>query len=80
MYEVTPAEWMRRKAEDTQLYQIVRIDGDRLHFESRTARGVVYDAFTLRKRRGAANQMTNLVPATQENRRVTGETSAGKGG
>ena len=34
-------------AEDTQLYQRVRIDGDTLHYEARTATGRLYDAFSL---------------------------------
>lgn len=75
MYPVTPAPWMQRKAEDTQLYQIIRIDGDRLSYESRTARGALYDAFDLRKRRKAANAMTNRVPRTPENKRVAVEPS-----
>lgn len=70
MYQVTPAPWMQRKAEDTQLYQIIRIDGDRLVYESRTARGALYDAFELRKRRNAANKIINRVPHTSENRRL----------
>ena len=34
-------------AEDTQLFQMVRIDGDRLRYEARTATGRLYDAFEL---------------------------------
>ena len=34
-------------AEDTQLFQVVRIDGDRLRYEARTATGRLYDAFEL---------------------------------
>ncbi|MBK7928242.1 MAG: hypothetical protein IPJ98_12330 [Bryobacterales bacterium] len=78
MYEVTPAAWMQRKAEDTQLYQIIRVDGDRLVYESRTARGDVYDAFELRKRRNAANVMVNKIPARPENRRGVIEPSGGE--
>ncbi|MEP7365570.1 MAG: metallophosphoesterase family protein [Acidobacteriota bacterium] len=75
MYEVTPAGWMQRKAEDTQLYQIIRVDGDRLLYGSRTARGVLYDSFELRKRRKAANAMVNRIPRTPENKRVFAEPS-----
>jgi hypothetical protein len=35
-------------AEDTQLFQVVRIDGDTLDYEARTATGRLYDAFSLR--------------------------------
>lgn len=34
-------------AEDTQLFQVLRIDGDRLRYEARTATGRLYDAFEL---------------------------------
>ena len=33
--------------EDTQLFQVIRIDGDRLRYEARTATGRLYDAFEL---------------------------------
>lgn len=33
--------------EDTQLFQVVRIDGDTLRYEARTATGRLYDAFSL---------------------------------
>ena len=36
-----------RAAEDTQLYQIISIDGDTLRYEARTATGELYDAFRL---------------------------------
>ena len=69
MYDLTPADWMQRKAEDTQLFQKIRIDGDRLRFESYTARGMLYDAFELVKHDGAPNEMIEAAPDTPENRR-----------
>lgn len=72
MYNLDREPWMVRAAEDTQLYQVIRIDGDKLRYESRTARGVVYDAFELRKQKGKPNRLVNQVPATPENRRVAG--------
>ncbi|MEE7548033.1 metallophosphoesterase family protein, partial [Xanthomonas sp. Kuri4-1] len=38
---------MRPVGEDTQLYQVLRIDAGRLAYESRTATGRLYDAFEL---------------------------------
>lgn len=38
---------MRPVGEDTQLYQVLRIDPQRLAYESRTATGRLYDAFEL---------------------------------
>lgn len=48
---------MERLGEDTQLFQIVEIDGDELRFEARTAIGALYDGFTLRKRPGGRNDL-----------------------
>lgn len=59
MYEAkkdTGVELVRR-AEDTQLYQVLTIDGDELRYEARTAVGTLYDAFTLRKRTGQPNEL-----------------------
>jgi 3',5'-cyclic AMP phosphodiesterase CpdA len=53
-----------RVAEDTQLFQIVRIQDDTLRFETHTASGTLYDAFTLRKQAGQPNQLINQIPAT----------------
>ncbi len=40
-------ETMAPVAEDTQLFQVLRIDGDTLRYEARTATGQLYDAFSL---------------------------------
>ena len=48
---------MVRVAEDTQLYQIIHVDGNELRFESRTAVGELYDAFTLKKTPGQKNEL-----------------------
>jgi Purple acid Phosphatase, N-terminal domain/Calcineurin-like phosphoesterase len=68
MYEVETRPWMRRSAEDTQFFQIIQVDGDQLHYESRTATGAVYDAFTLRKR-GGRNRLIDG-PAMPARRRM----------
>jgi len=66
MYSLQPDQLMVRKAEDTQLYQIVHVDGGQLRYEARTATGELYDAFTLTKRPGQINALTEQVPATPE--------------
>ena len=58
-----------RRAEDTQLYQIISVDRDELRYVARTARGHLYDAFKLCKRPGEVNQLIDQVPNTPENRR-----------
>ena len=60
---------MKRVAEDTQLYQVIRIDGDRLFYESRTAIGELYDGFILEKQPGKPNRMTEVSPAVPERKR-----------
>ncbi len=70
MYDITN-ETFARTAEDTQLYQIIAIDGDELRFEARTATGRLYDAFTLKKRGDdRPNELSELLPPA--NRRTKG--------
>jgi hypothetical protein len=67
MYRVEKEPWMKRVADNTQLYQVIRIDGDRLVFEARTAIGDLYDSFELIKRPGGGpNEMIEKVPDTPE--------------
>lgn len=71
MYELAPDPHIgiRRVAENTQLYQIVSIDGPVLRYQAHTATGDLYDAFTLRKRASARNEMIEQVPEAPERRR-----------
>jgi predicted phosphodiesterase len=64
MYPLQEQEWMERGAARTQLYQVIRINGNNLSYESRTARGVLYDAFDLVKEQGKPNRLVNKVPST----------------
>jgi 3',5'-cyclic AMP phosphodiesterase CpdA len=66
MYNLQRHPFMSRHAEDTQLYQIIHIDGDKLHFEAYTAIGELYDAFTLHKQSGGINRLTEEVPGNPE--------------
>jgi 3',5'-cyclic AMP phosphodiesterase CpdA len=72
MYEAQSGPF-QRMAEDTQLYQVISVDGDRLRYEARTAVGDLYDAFTLVKEEGKPNQLIEQIPATPERRRVQEE-------
>lgn len=78
MYDLAPQDWMVRRAEDTQLYQIIRVERDRIVYESRTATGEKYDAFELRKRQGQANQLVDKKPKTPERRRPATKPPAGE--
>ncbi|MGH8018849.1 MAG: fibronectin type III domain-containing protein [Opitutaceae bacterium] len=62
MYDITSDAWAVRTAEDTQLFQVITVDGDELRFEARTAANRLYDAFTLKKREGMANELIELLP------------------
>lgn len=61
-----------RRAEDTQLYQIITVDQDKLVYRARTATGEPYDGFTIIKRDGQANELVEEVPRTPERRRAPG--------
>jgi 3',5'-cyclic AMP phosphodiesterase CpdA len=66
MYSTQRHSFMMRQAEKTQLYQIIHINGDKLHYEARTAIGELYDAFTLVKQPGTINAIHEAVPDTPE--------------
>lgn len=66
MYDISDDPWMDRKARNTQLFQIITIDGDVLSFQSFTAHGELYDAFDLEKRKGKPNKLVNKIPDTRE--------------
>ena len=57
MYNLNRKPFIVRAAEDTQLYQIISIDGGTLEYEARTPAGDVYDAFILRKSPGQINEL-----------------------
>ncbi len=67
MYAAQHRPIFSRVAEDTQLYQIIHINGNQLKFEAHTATGQLYDGFTLEKLPGQPNRLTEQVPQTPEN-------------
>ncbi|MBX3745822.1 MAG: metallophosphoesterase [Verrucomicrobiae bacterium] len=62
MYAQEHTDWAVRRAEDTQLFQVITVDGDELRYQARTATGRLYDAFTLRKRPGRPNALLESLP------------------
>lgn len=70
MYNHRKQDFMKRVAEDTQLYQVIHIDGGKLRFEARTAVGDLYDAFELQKQPGMINKLIEFEPEVPENLRV----------
>ncbi|WP_417744607.1 fibronectin type III domain-containing protein [Rosistilla oblonga] len=70
MYDNTRWPFMKRLAEDTQLYQVIHIDGDQLRFEARTAIGELYDAFELHKQAdGEINKLVEIEVEMPQNLR-----------
>ncbi|WP_198664910.1 purple acid phosphatase family protein [Lewinella sp. IMCC34191] len=64
MYDLSLEPWMQRGASNTQLYQLIEIDGDVLHFTAYTVTGQKYDAFELRKQgAGQPNVFIDQAPA-----------------
>src|SRR5690606_18410768 len=55
MYDLTTSRWMDRAASNTQLYQLISIEGNRLSYEAYTATGKLYDAFDLVKQKNKPN-------------------------
>lgn len=54
---------LTRIGEDMQLYQIVRVEAERLRFESRTVTGELYDAFDIERRADGQKRLIERTPA-----------------
>ncbi|MDQ4140724.1 MAG: metallophosphoesterase family protein [Bacteroidota bacterium] len=62
MYELSAKPWMNRTAENTQLYQVITVENNRLLYRSITVTGDIYDSFELKKQVGKPNQLIELKP------------------
>lgn len=49
MYEVGQGHWIEKRGENLQLYQVIKILGDRLEYKSYSTEGVLFDKFILKK-------------------------------
>jgi 3',5'-cyclic AMP phosphodiesterase CpdA len=63
MYESTNKDWIERRGEFTQLFQIITIKENKLSYEAYTPIGTLYDAFDLIKK-GGKKELINRVPDT----------------
>ena len=68
LYEITKGNYAKRVAQNTQLYQIIQIDGNELTYRAYEATGQLYDEFKLQKRKGAANLLIESQSLPVENR------------
>ena len=63
MYEAKDQEWMVRRGEYTQLFQIITVSKDTIKYGAYTPIGTLYDAFELVKKKGK-KKLFNKVPDT----------------
>ncbi|MFH6603152.1 fibronectin type III domain-containing protein [Maribacter algicola] len=63
MYESKDQDWMVRRGEYTQLFQIITVSKDTIQYGAYTPLGSLYDAFELVKKNGK-KQLINKVPDT----------------
>ncbi|WP_149304345.1 purple acid phosphatase family protein [Pareuzebyella sediminis] len=66
MYESQDQEWMVRRGEYTQLFQIITVSKDKITYGAYTPLGTLYDAFELIKKGGknGKKKLINKVPKT----------------
>ena len=62
MYTIGLQDWMDRAASNTQLYQIISVDGDKLSYKSYTVTGDLYDVFDLTKNAAGRNTLIDKSP------------------
>ena len=60
MYALGLENWMDRAASNTQLYQTVHVDQNKLSFKAYTVNGDIYDAFDLLKDKNGQNSLVEL--------------------
>jgi len=66
MYKVDGSKWMNVSLENTQLFQLVHINGEELKFEAYKTSGELFDAFSLKKEnRNQAAVFTELNPSSK---------------
>lgn len=59
------SENMERLAEDTQLFQVIQFNEDRIVYEARTATGRLYDAFDIERMNNGATRIVDKRPDSE---------------
>ncbi|MDO6738779.1 metallophosphoesterase family protein [Wenyingzhuangia sp. 2_MG-2023] len=59
MYESQDQEWMVKRGEYTQLFQIITVDNDTINYNSYTTKGDLYDSFSLIKESNGKKKLIN---------------------
>ncbi|GAA4452738.1 metallophosphoesterase family protein [Nibrella saemangeumensis] len=62
MYDIGLQDWMDRAASNTQLFQIISVDKDKLAYRSYTVTGQLYDSFDLLKSNKGKNTLVDQAP------------------
>lgn len=63
MYDIGLQDWMDRAGSNTQLYQTITINDDKLTYQSYTVTGEKYDSFDLIKSSKGQNTLVDQAPA-----------------
>ncbi|MFO7825149.1 MAG: metallophosphoesterase family protein [Cyclobacterium sp.] len=66
MYAAEDYPWMHRKASNTQMYQFIEIQDNKLVYKAFTVTGELYDAFELHKDVEGSNTLLNSIPDIPE--------------
>lgn len=69
MYESGDLDWMQKKAENQQFYQIISIEDTRLIYKAFTSDDRLFDGFTLDKRNNRKNKFTEISEGDEDIRR-----------
>lgn len=67
-YKLREDRWMDRGAENSQLYQVISVEQNILHYRAMTAVGELYDAFDIIKQKGKVNQLIERIPSDKPER------------
>jgi acid phosphatase type 7 len=68
-YKLRDDRWMKRGAENSQLYQVISVNRDTLHYRAMTVVGELYDAFDLVKQKKKPNKLIERIPSKKPERR-----------
>jgi predicted phosphodiesterase len=69
-YDIGLQNWMDRAASNTQLYQVITVDHNKLAFKAFTVNGDLYDAFDLDKDKAGRNTLVELSTALKMQERL----------
>jgi 3',5'-cyclic AMP phosphodiesterase CpdA len=69
MYEIKHRRWMDRVGENMQLFQVISVSRNVLHFRAVTVTGELYDAFNLVKGKNGKKKFIERIPPDSPERR-----------